>query len=1278
MKKYLLTILLICFSSIVFAQERLIAQIVSQNSDQTTQLAACINRPLTLSAAPNSDSLTYQWLRNGEIIPNVTSSSITITDEGVYQTILTYKSYSSKSSPVVVLSCNQPIPPKTSNTNNTISASTPYISCPNSVICGANTSAILTANPQNASYAYQWYSSTSQYGTYSAISGATSSTYTTNAVGWFKVFVNDGVNIPQLSTELQISSTGYAVLSDLSGNRYPTINTTPNTAVAVKATFYGEPPFSFSIYDGVGSKSYTTSSNPYQFNISSDQNKIFSINNFTNACSSNSSSSYGSIYFVVDNTTSLTLSSISSTNICAGETINIPYTTTGTWKTQRKITIGLIESTTNNWITSNSNQFTNPMQLTIPSNLAVGSTYKLMAYGNPPYTSSSSYSTYTLTVTSTGCTPKATLTTYPSNVSCGMVQFNAFPQISGNLYEWYKDNVLVASTSFNFYNTTQNGTYKVKITNPSTGFNSTSIDYPITISLNNPTITCSNPVLCGSNTSATLNSSITGSGYIYQWSYSSSIDGTYTVIPNSTNSSYTTSIVGFYKLQISNNVCTIYSSNTVNISKNPYLELRNSIDTFSDVSINSGQSTTLKVYLYGSPPFTFSYYENNNYHIINTNNSVYTLTVAPIQTTTFSVGSFNSSCYGTNNNYNTSIKVIVLPAPTFTLTTPAIVAVCPGGRLALPYTTSGTLNTSRKFYLEMRDANNNYVNNSYFYNTTNNNVIYYDISSAVAPGTYKIYASLTDIYSATSSYSITVTNTGCSIPNARIEYSPNSCYTNSLYAYPNNNNLFTYQWYKDGVAINGAISTNYYPSINGNYTVNIQNNSGYNSTSPSVAINTLGFSGSTATNSSYCTNSSNTLSANSTVSGNSYQWYFSATGNGYSPIAGATSSSYVANQGGAYKVIIKNGQCEIEKDFKCPILIPFESQTICQGSGLIVPLNTYLSSVLTLQLLNASTNAVVNANLATASNNQFAFNLPNNTPVGTYKFKVVSSGGTESPISVGTLTVTSGSSVNSPTLTANPSLINNSQYVTLTANGCNGTVTWLDNFSSATTRNVYLNWGALYKAYCNDGTCNSTVSEVRVYYNCGDTMEPNDNTASAKQITGDSFTSGLLCFDASIDQDWFSLVVNGKKYYLKAKLWGNYNINTSPYHFKKTLSGNILTLETVADVTGTYIDTELFLYSADGLTQLAYDDQGNGNGLSKIVYNIDNQCQTNVNLTSTFYDIFEGETSTVRAYIIEASNKVKNSAIATYQAQNSILLSPGFETQINTSGYFKAEINSCN
>lgn len=1247
--------------------------------------SSCHDKSFIATVNFRQSPVSYVWFKDGAVFAFSESNHLKLSEYGEYEVRITLKDQEYRSNVVRIERCPENETPAINHLTNS------FITSPNPVICGSNTTANLQANPSDTGYTYQWYYSSTYSGTYNVISGALASTYTATNLGYYKVLVNDNQTAPALSTPFEVSSIVRATLSDLNGNSYTSIYVSPNTPVQLKLTFNGgEAPYSYRVYEGGLQKDRSvTSSNPHIFTVTADQNTLFTVSNIVSSCSPNTSAgANGQINVIVDSNTDFNFSSPPKTNVCAGETIDVPYTTSGTWQTNRSIELSLVNQNGNT--VNNSYRwsiFNNPMKYTIPADLPQGSTYRLRANVEIPYIQSSKLSPYTLTVTQTGCSPRANISVYPSNVACGYIELSASPYNSQNTYKWYRNNVEISGATNSYYQARESGNYKVQIQNASTGYNSTSTStFPITILGTNPEISSSNSALCGSYASATITSNISGSGNTYQWSRSELNNYTFSDIPGATTSSLNTNLTGLYKLVVFDGQCTL-ESNVLEITNTPVIRLTGNDNTSNSITVNQGQSTTLKAHFTGELPFLINV-KNSDGTFEKTfyaNTNPYSFTVTPNQSQHYYVSSGSNNCGNSQSSYN--VRVDVAPTPSFTLNTPASTTVCSGDFIEIPYVPSGTWGSTRSFNAYLVSGNTQVSNSGFTSVTSNNNFSYY-INPNIAAGTYKLKVYTNTPYipnTIESSYSITISSSGCNTPQARvINNRLSQCNSPYLEAYPRGS--YTYQWYRDGVLVSGSTNYYIYPYQTGSYTVTVSNGVDYTSTSQAVPVTIGNYSNnSTQTNESYCTSSSKTFTSLNLDPGNSYQWYYSSMSVGHTPISGANGSSYTATAPGSYLLVTTHsGGCESRYTYNCPVLLDFLSQSVCRGGSFTVPGYSSTSTEKRLKLLNATTGVevadlgIINVNFGTFKS---SFSLPTTVPAGTYKLKVVF-GSYESPISQGTLTVLSTLSPSPPTLTATPDVIlgPGNHQVTLTASGCSNQVVWEHTSSTASTQMVTLyQQGRTYKAYCkNSDGCNSSLAEVTVRFDCGDPFEPNNNQEEAHQIHGNYYTSPALCFESGLDQDWFLTVINGRKYFIRIKQYGGSPSNNplTPYIFEKSLSGNVLTLETKPQGSSYYLDTELYLYNESG-QQLAYNDDGNGSGFSKIVYSLANPCQTNVALTSPIFDVFPGETTTVRAQNIEGLNKIQDTSSSAYEASKSILLSPGFETQISSSGTFRVEIKNC-
>jgi large repetitive protein len=1247
----------------------------------------CKSEPVILEVSPKVDSLTYKWYKNGqEYISG--SGSITLYEGGSYSVSVQSKNLLLNSNSVFIQNCRPAIPETEKNkAQNSTLAVFPTISSVNPVICGSNTSAVLQASPVNAAYTYQWYFCTTQYGSYSILTGATSATYTTSAIGYYKVLVGDG-SPPNLSSAIFVSDKPQAVITDINGNLYNDINVV-NGAAQLKVALFGGGPYTFSLYNGSNTnKNYIANTSPFILTVSPNQNKYYTIGSLTNACGQGQTT--GGNKVVLDPLTAFTLPAPNNLNVCAGATIDIPYLTTGTWLAERDININLLNATNNSYI-STAGQYSfsqNPLQFTIPSNLALNTQLKVIVNGRIPYTNSVQ-SSYILNVSSVGCSPTPVVLGNPIGCGSTYLYANVYSSTETYIYQWFKDGVSIPNSNGSSYYSTQSGNYSFNIQNSSTGLNLTSLPLQVTITGQTTVISTPNPIICGNSTSAILSSNITDNSFSYQWYLYSTSNGARTIITGATSPSYTANTIGSFYLVVTNSDCSI-SSNIITLSSTSSATITDTNDNPNVININNGETTTLKVSLSGTGPWNFSLYDGFNSTYYTTNTSPYLIPIMPNQSRYYYVEAISNNC-GLGNS-NASIKVNVLPQATFTLPTPTIISVCNGTFLDIPYVTSGTWQAERQFYVNLLNSGNGFFSNYSVNSLVKNDTISAFIGTNIPLGAYKININsvLPSISGTiTSSYTINVVNTNCQSPKAMILGTDNICQTSFIYAYPQGTG-YSYQWFKNNIQIPNSSYSFLAAETAGNYKVIVSNvATGYASISsnfvksgPMELINRSVYS-----NGDVCgANSSALLSLYYSDPNATYQWYFATSDFAYQPIAGAMSSSVSISEPGFYYVIIKKGTCEIKSNtfYSCPLMINFPSQTVCQGSNVIVQFRRNYgtqNSVFTLQLLDATNNnTIINPSLSEISINQsqFNFNLPSTISAGTYKFRIIQSNPNyTSAISAGILTVLNSTAISPPILSSSISTFSTNQYINVYASGCLGTVEWSSpNYSPSqgSSINPYISQTTTYSAVCKAlSGCTSPSSTITVTYNCMDSLEPNNSASSASIINSNNYTSPDLCLDSNFNDDWFSWVYNGVPYYIRVSLSssnaGKYKLNLS------IVNGNVQ-IESLPSLGSPSFFHNIFLVNEAGSYIAGASSQANG--FQKLTYLLANPCNFILNLNAALFNIPAGMTSVPKAININASNKISNTAIVNYRGQNAITLNPGFETQITTSGIFKAQIKGCN
>jgi hypothetical protein len=646
----------------------------------------------TITLSGHTSGSTFQWFSNNynvftntneQVLLNETNSTLTISQFGKYSVRAYNGTCYSKSSEITIFPCK------------------PTITSTNPIICGTNTQAVLQSS-LNSAGVYQWSSSSSEFGTYTNISGATSSSYTATTTGFYKVIDNIGT----LSNAFRVASTPYAVILNPDGNTNSMSIAAGGTA-ALTYNLYGVAPFTFTSSDGVNSRIFNSTTNQIIINHTPPSSRNFTVSSISNAGCIQTGSGQNSMIVNVG-TPTVSIGTVAS-SICAGNTLSIPYTTNGAFDSNINLFGIIYNATTNNFVASTNNSSLNPLQLQIPATLAAG-TYYIQIGGNLPFFSSSIITQTTSFSVTAACTPTTQASINGLTNACSNINLSAIPQGSGYNYQWSKDGTIISGATSSNYFASQSGSYVVTVTNNTNGYNSTSAPKVITVNSTVPVISSPNASFCGTNTSVTLNTTLTGSGYTYIWQKYNTSNFTYNTVAGQTTQSLTltqASEAGQYRVVVNDGVCDNISQNFT-VSTSTTARLVNSSGNTNAVNLNPGQTETLQLIMSGQSPFTYSF-NGQNY---TTSASTVSLPVTPSISTNYSVGSVMSSgtACGTSFVFAGSILVNVSPNPTFTIGTTTSTA-CSTAPFIIPLNLTGNWGVpgTEKFDVYLYTAAGSYV-----------------------------------------------------------------------------------------------------------------------------------------------------------------------------------------------------------------------------------------------------------------------------------------------------------------------------------------------------------------------------------------------------------------------------------------------------------------------------------------------------------------------------------------------------------------------------------------
>ena len=929
----------------------------------------------------NSYGYTYQWYRNNTAVPGATSPQLTLdtaTQNGSYTLKVT-------------------IPDFGEVTSNAFTAGLPLEDVTvtgDTTLCEGGT-VTLQASLTGAAYTYHWYKGTT------AITGATAATYIANTEGSYYVVVTSGSCTKQSNTivvetpEITVSSTAPQTDFILPGGT-KTITVTTNAQAPVYTWFRNNVQLSetsatlTATQDGTYKVVVTQSAGcnataektfvlqyPSAFNISIAANTGYqacasatatlNITSFTAATPQGSVDVSSMGYAYQWYKTNVPVTGATSSTITVNSAAQ-----NGTYRLGVTIPeIGIIFSNTVS------------IQLPVPDVTITGST-QLCEGGNTTLTASvtgagytyqwykdtsaitgANSATYTavaegsyyVIVTAGSCTKQSntlvvdtpeitagttlpqTMIILPDETKTLTVTTNA----QAPAYAWYRNNVLISGAATSDYTATQNGTYKVVVTQTA-GCNATdevtfTLQYPsaftIAVATNAGYTACTSSTATLSATAFTATTpqgpvDVTAMGYPYQWYRNNQPVAGATSATLAVNSAIQN---GDYKLGViipefgtiySNTIAVQLGVEDITISSNSVL------CEGSDVILSSDTDNAAYTYQWyknnaaipGATAATYTANTEGNYYLIVT----------------------SGTCTKQSNTIALTIAQISVSS-----TAPQTDVILPGETKTITVTT----NAQSPAYTWFR-----------------NNIQIAETSAtlnATQDGTYKVVVTQTTGCTATaeitftlqypSAFAITVaTGTGYE---ACVSSTAALAVTSFTASTPQGNidvsaSGYAYQWYKGDEMVAGAISSTLNinnASQNGNYKIGV--------TIPEFGLvfsNTvnaqLGIEDVTiSSNGVLCEGQDVLLSADVNNNNYTYQWY-----KNNNAISGATSASYTANAEGNYHVVIASGTCTKQSNTialaiaqtsvsstspQTDIILPGETKTITVTTNAQAPVFTW-------------------------------------------------------------------------------------------------------------------------------------------------------------------------------------------------------------------------------------------------------------------------------------------------------------------------------------------------
>lgn len=485
----------------------------------------CSGTNVTLSANTGS-GLSYQWYRNSTLISGATSATYTATLSGSYY--------------VVVTSAGGCQTPGTSNTVVVTINTAPLASVTPSgtqSICAGNT-LNMQANT-GAGLTYQWYNGAG------AISGATSSTYSTGVAGTYYVVVSNATGCSATSSNVMLSL--YST---------PVATITPSGTVS----------------------------------ICSGASQVIAANTGTGY----------SYQWLLNNAPISGATSSTYTATAAGSYSVVISVGTGCSDTSASLSLTLNPLPTASITASGPTTFCIGGQVILDAVTGIGYTYQwykgttlLTGANTSSYTATQSGSYSVVVGNSSGCSstsnsinvtvnnlPMAITTPSGAVAICAgdSVQILA-NQNTGYTFQWMESNTAIAGATNASYWITNAGTYAVQVTDANGCINTSSNIVSTLNALPSASILAQGPVIFCAGSSVYLTAN-TGANLSYQWYLNGAM------ISGATSINYLVTTSGDYQVKVTNAQGCSMLSNSITVTVNP---LPNAILTCADTSICEGE-----------------------------------------------------------------------------------------------------------------------------------------------------------------------------------------------------------------------------------------------------------------------------------------------------------------------------------------------------------------------------------------------------------------------------------------------------------------------------------------------------------------------------------------------------------------------------------------------------------------------------------------------------------------------------------------------------------------
>ena len=639
-------------------------QVVSITAQPATTQTLCSGSNASFSVTATGDGLNYQWYKGTSAISGATSATYTInnistSDAGTYHVVV------SGTAPCVAVTSNNSV-----LTVNQVVSITTQPATTQTLCSGSNASFSVTATGDGLNY--QWYKGTS------AISGATSATYTINNIstsdaGTYHVVVSGTAPCVAVTSNNSVLTVNQVVSITAQPATTQTLCSGSNASFSVTATGDG---LNYQWYKGTSAISGATSATYTINNIStSDAGTYHVVVSGTAPCVAVTSNNS---VLTVNQVVSITAQPATTQTLCSGSNASFSVTATGDglnyqWYKGTSAISGATSATytINNISTSDAG------------------TYHVVVSGTAPcvaVTSNNSVLTVNQVVSITAQPATTQTLCSGSNAS-----FSVTATGDGLNYQWYKGTSAIsgatsATYTINNISTSDAGTYHVVVSGTAPCVAVTSNNSVLTVNqvVSITAQPATTQTLC-SGSNASFSVTATGDGLNYQWYKGTS------AISGATSATYTinnisTSDAGTYHVVVSGTApCVAVTSNNSVLTVNQPVSITSQPDPSQAVCLTFPVS--FSVTATGTNP-TYQWNLNGN-PIAGATSSTYSISQAKAA----DAGSYTVDVIGTGGCTtvtSTAAELVVNQTITFSIQ-PTDVAICTGNDANFSVTAAGTI-----------------------------------------------------------------------------------------------------------------------------------------------------------------------------------------------------------------------------------------------------------------------------------------------------------------------------------------------------------------------------------------------------------------------------------------------------------------------------------------------------------------------------------------------------------------------------------------------------------